>query len=281
MRDFTTNINRDSTFTLADETNGSVNKNVKSLINTKRPLISVIIPSYMEEKILEKTLKMYSSELKKKYNFELIVSDGGSKDNTIDIAKKYADKVVVHSREERQTISEGRNRGADHAKGDILVFINADSYPEDTDKFFSFVSSWPLNTNGLSDSVAIAVYISSFPEEELLKDKIFYTFHNFYVRVLNKLGMGMGRGECQIVRKESFKQVGGYNDKIVAGEDFDLYRRLSKIGKIHFSSIIKVLESPRRFRKYGYIRTITAWFLNSLSVMFRGKSISVEWEAVR
>ncbi len=91
----------------------------------------------------------------------------------------------------------------------------------------------------------------------------------------------MGRGECQIVLKELFKQVNGYNSEIVAGEDFDLFRRISTITKVKFDPQIIVLESPRRFRKYGYFRTLSYWLLNALTIMFFGKSFSKEWETIR
>jgi predicted glycosyltransferase involved in capsule biosynthesis len=99
--------------------------------------------------------------------------------------------------------------------------------------------------------------------------------------MLNFIGMGMGRGECQIVLAEYFKKVGGYNSALTAGEDFDLFRRLAKIGKIKFAKDILVYESPRRFRKYGYLRILMSWLLNSISVMFYNRSVSKDWEAVR
>jgi len=247
-------------------------------ISIDTELISLIIPVYQEEKIIETQLKRFPIELRRKYNFELIVSDGGSTDRTVEIAQEYADKVVVHNRNYRQTISEGRNRGAEVAKGNFLVFLNADSYPADIDSFFKFIRNWAADP---SSPAALACYVSGFPDEIIFKDKVFYAFHNGYVAFLNSIGLGMGRGECQIVNRNVFFQVGGYNNILVAGEDFDLYRRINKIAKVNFESNLIVLESPRRFRKYGYLKTIWYWTLNALTVIFCGKSVSQEWEVVR
>lgn len=252
-------------------------KNQKPPLLSK-PIISVIIPVFEEGKILPKTLSNYQVDLLWKFNAELIISDGGSTDNTVEIAKLFSDKIVLHNSKRKQTIAEGRNRGAEIALGDVLVFLNGDTIPHDVEKFFEYVFNWAKSD---SKEVALAVKVKSFPEEEIWKDKIFYFLHNNYVRFLNFIGLGMGRGECQIIRKEAFGKVGGYNPEIIAGEDFDLYRRLAKIGKIKFVDEIWVYESPRRFRKYGYLRTILKWLLNGIYVMLYGRSYSNDWEPVR
>lgn len=243
--------------------------------------MSLVVPVYHEEKIIEDNLKFYTKELREKYGFEIIVSDGGSTDKTVELAKKYADKVVVHREDRRQTIAEGRNKGAEAASTDTLVFINGDSIPVDAEQFFSKIEEWRLRKGKYAKADALAISVTGFPDEILFKDKVFYTLHNAYVDLLNKVGMGMGRGECQVVRKATFEQANGYNSDIVAGEDFDLYRRIAKNAKIKFAHDIRVYESPRRFRKYGYLRTIFYWTLNSITVMLFNKSVSKEWEAVR
>jgi GT2 family glycosyltransferase len=91
----------------------------------------------------------------------------------------------------------------------------------------------------------------------------------------------MGRGECQIVRKSIFKKVNGNNEKLAAGEDFDLFRRIKKHGNILFTDKIEVYESPRRYRKLGYVGVSWSWAKNGLSVLFKNRSISKEWEQVR
>lgn len=245
------------------------------------PLISVVVPTLLEEKMLEETLSIYTKEFKKKHNLELIVSDGGSTDKTIEIAEKYADKVVVHNGEEKQTISEGRNKGAEVAAGDTIVFINADTVPEDPEFFFDFINRWHNGHTRYKDAEALACTVNPLETGLAIKDKLFYAFYNRYVHFLNIIGLGMGRGECQIVRKNIFKMVGGYNKKYAAGEDFDLYRRIGKISKIRFVKELVVKESIRRFKRYGYIKTVLFWTMNSIYIMIFGKSYSKQWEPIR
>lgn len=258
-----------------------IKHNITNRFVNNKANFSLVIPVLQESKILEKHLQKFPLELREKFNFEMIVSDGGSTDDTVEIAKKYADSVVVHNSNRRQTISEGRNNGAFISKSNTLVFLNADTIPVSIDDFINLIIEFGDRKNLYSKVDALACYVSSFPEEEQLKDKIFYTLHNNYVKLLNAIGMGMGRGECQVIRKSIFDEVGAYDNSIVAGEDFELYKRISKIGKIKFERRLHVYESPRRFRKYGYLRTIFYWLINSLSVIFLKKSVSKEWEAVR
>lgn len=72
-------------------------------------MISVIIPTLNEEKLLPNLLdQLNDQKLKETFHYEIIISDGGSKDRTIEIAKQYTDKVVIHNDQRRQKISEGK-----------------------------------------------------------------------------------------------------------------------------------------------------------------------------
>jgi glycosyltransferase involved in cell wall biosynthesis len=239
---------------------------------------SIIIPTLNEEKLLPNLLELLSQkELKKKFDYEIVVSDGGSNDCTISVASKYADIVKIHTKPFRQNIAIGRNCGAQSANGDILIFINADVKISGINYFFDFLNSKFYNSSYL----AMACNVKVFPEEEIFADKIFHTFYNTYFRILNNMGVGMGRGECQVIRKDVFNKLCGYNEKLAAGEDFDLFKKIRKYGKILFATEICVYESPRRFRKFGYRGVTFSWMKNSLSVIFRNKSLSKEWEQVR
>lgn len=245
-----------------------------------KPIISVIIPTLHEEKLLEKTLLCFSEKLRKKYALELIISDGGSTDRTIKIAQKYTRNIVVKADEKKQTIAEGRNEGARIAKGEILLFINADTILEKPEQFIEYVFSWSQNST--KEYAALACSVHVLPSERSWSDAIFHGFFNNYIRFfVNILGIGMGRGECQIIRRDVFEEMGGYNGSVSAGEDFDLFRRIAKKYKVHYAPELVVYESPRRFRKYGYTRLLWRWTINALAVMMTGKSISKEWEPIR
>lgn len=240
-------------------------------------MLSIIIPAFNEEKLLPQLLAQFPGELLDAMDAEVVISDGGSTDGTVDIAHASGAVVVEYTEDRRQTIAEGRNRGAATARGDVLVFINADVRISDSRRFLAEAH----RLAGTAGIAGVTSVVHVFPEEETLPDRLFHLWHNAYVRFLNFVGEGMGRGECQILTAEMFRRVGGYNPVMVAGEDYDLFRRVRKRGKIVMMPGVTVYESPRRFRKYGYLHILWGWSRNALAVIFRNKSSSEEWEAVR
>ncbi len=242
------------------------------------PLISVVIPTKNEEKLLEQCLVQFAAPIKNRFCIELIVSDGGSRDNTIGIAAAYADFIATHEARWRQTIAEGRNRGAELARGELLMFLNADTTIPNIGHFLDRA----IQRFAVDESIAaIATRVEIDPEERRWTDVLFHAYFNRYVCIANWIGLGMGRGECQLVRRKAFEALGGYNSDMAAGEDFDLFRRLRSIGRVKFDSKLLVYESPRRYRKYGYAKVYWDWIRNGFAVLFHNRSSNKTWEEVR
>ena len=222
-------------------------------------------------------LTQFSPAIVQRYNLQLVVSDGGSTDLTLEIARLHAHTVVENSAQIKQTISLGRNEGAKHADGNVFVFLNADTLIKSVDHFFSRISKEIESPNVAAITCAVEVY----PDEQRAIDRYFHGFYNRFFSAMNVVGMGMGRGECHIMRREVFEQVNGYAARIAAGEDYDMFRRLKDIGRIRFLHDVVVYESPRRYRKYGYFYVSASWFMNFLAVQFLRRSILDEWKPVR
>jgi glycosyltransferase involved in cell wall biosynthesis len=244
-------------------------------------MVSVVVPTLNEEKLLAHTLSAFSPELRARYHTELIVSDGGSTDATLEIAAAHADRIVTEEPGRKQNIAQGRNRGADVANGQVIVFINGDTVPENIERFMDTVSRFAARTGTYATASALATPVNFPVRERRPADVLFHAFYNGYVWLLNAMRIGAGRGECQIVRTTVFRAVNGYRENLAAGEDFDLYARISRRARVRFAPELLVLESPRRFRKFGYFRVLFWWTVNALSVMVRGRSSSDEWEPVR
>jgi len=240
-------------------------------------MISIVIPALNEESVLEKTLKNIRQI--KSIPYELIISDGNSTDRTIEIARKYTDKIVVYKGGERQTIGSGRNLGAGIADGNYLVFQDADVVVPDPDLFFGKA------IRAFKDDPEIAgitVSVRVMKESETRSDRIFFGAVN-YIHFLtnNILGKGSACGEFQMIKRDSFMRAGGYNEALVVAEDNDMFYRLSRIGKTRMVRNLVVFHTGRRAHKIGWPRLLASWLLNGLSVALFKKAACKEWKSVR
>ena len=89
------------------------------------PKFSIIVPVYNVEEYIDKCLKSIFNQTYK--DFEVIVVDDGTKDNSMDIVNKY-DVIVV--KEKNSGLSTARNNGVKKAKGEYLLFVDSDDYLE-------------------------------------------------------------------------------------------------------------------------------------------------------
>ena len=97
-------------------------------------MFSIIIPTLNEEDNIYKVVTQFDN-YKNKYNLEIIISDSGSSDNTVELSTKIADNVVVY-KEKKCNISKARNYGAKFASNNILIFLDADMQVPDIEFFF-------------------------------------------------------------------------------------------------------------------------------------------------
>jgi glycosyltransferase involved in cell wall biosynthesis len=240
-------------------------------------MLSIIIPTLNEEKIIAQTLKALRAL--NIIDYEIIVSDGASTDRTVQIAKKYADKVIVHHGTERQNIAQGKNLGAAHAKGNFLVFIDADVQIPEINAFFNEALTLFKKDK---DLIALTVFLKVFPEEATIGDKLVFGFLNRMNQFYNNIfGIGGAPGEFQMIRTEFFKKAGGYNQQMIAGEDYDMFARLAKYGKTRIEKKLYVLHSRRRVSALGWPKLISLWYLNFLYTKITGKAFSKEWKVIR
>ncbi len=245
------------------------------------PRVSIVVPTLNEETTLASLLRPLRAHARG-LGLELIVSDGGSTDATVEIAERWADRVVVHTAAHRQTIAAGRNAGAHDAQvasGDVLLFFNADiGLPKDLPRFIRDV------TEAARQHGAATCRVIVDPQEARVMERIVLNTCNALYWGINTLRIvGMGRGEVHAVRRDVFEASGGYREHLAAGEDFDLFKRILRLpgARVAFLWRHVVFESPRRYRQRGLFRTMGAWALNATWVAFRDRSRSTEWEAVR
>jgi glycosyltransferase involved in cell wall biosynthesis len=167
-------------------------------------MISVIIPTFNEEKNIERILKSLKRQTVK--NVELIVVDDGSTDSTVNLAKKHTSKVYPRKHAER---SVQRNFGASKAKGQYLLFLDAD------------MELTPKVLESCLDN--IEAFKALIIPEKTVGTGFMSTIRKF------EREMYMGDKTIEVARffnKKVFKEVKGYDENLTGAEDYDLPKRI-------------------------------------------------------
>ena len=219
-------------------------------------IVSVIIPTLNEKKFIKKTILALKNQTIPKKNYEIIVSDSSSTDNTVNIAKKYADKVVIC---ERKGAGHGRNFGAKFAKGKYLAFVDADTIVSKT--YIEGV------IEGLKNAIAVTGPMRAL-EHDSKKLDAFYKYWDLQTKISIDLKKPIFPGFNFGVRKKEFDKLKGFKEKDIVVEDMDLSFRLAKIGKIVFNKKMSVKTSTRRLKEVP----IKEYVLNATKYAVTGKS---------
>ena len=230
-------------------------------------LISVIIPTYNEEKNIKRLLLALKRQTLPRDKYEIIVVDGHSTDRTFEIAKKYADIAVLQG--DSLAADGARNEGALIAKGKILAMTDADTIPP---------KHWleRIAINFERNPSVVATCGPIYPIEQTPKAKAYFAFaYNILLRIIvtisrNKLNF-FTFGNNSAIRKDVFLKVGGYLE-IGMAADTEISRRLRKYGQIVFDKKMYIYSSARRFEKEGYLKLSYKYLIMSIKAPILGKT---------
>jgi len=214
-------------------------------------MITVVIPTYNEEKNIERCLSALKEQTIPREDFEIIVVDGQSTDRTVELAQRYADRVI-------QQVSKGvggaRNDGVEIAKGDIIVTTDADCIPH---------SEWlEVVREHFKEEKVIAVtgvldpidYEGLNRYEAYIYRKLFWV-SNHMLTVLAIIGHYHLCGANSAFHRDTFLEVGGYQD-LPYSDDVEIFKRLKPKGRMVLANRMKVYYSIRRIKKMSLMRYI-------------------------
>ena len=228
-----------------------------------KPMISVIIPTLNEEKYIGMTLNALKNQ-DYKGGYEIIVADGMSKDKTVEIAKKYADKII---QVKKRGIAVGRNAGARIAKGEILVFVDADT--------ILLFNALKEVSKAFRRKKVVGAACPAIPLSSKARDFAIYWSLNEFVKRSIKLKTPQIPGFFCAYRKEAFEEVNGFDERLKVLEDYDLSKRISKLGEIVFLDNTLVLTSQRRIEKWGRMKAIRKYLKIYFSYLLKGKNFKI------
>jgi glycosyltransferase involved in cell wall biosynthesis len=201
----------------------------------KFPKISIITPVLNGEIRLEKCLRSVSSQNYPKKKIEHIIIDGGSKDNSINIIKKYKNKIKYWHSKKDKGIYDAMNIGLKKCSGEIIGILNSDDfYYKNT---FQIIAKY-FNTLKID-----------FLFGSVLKQKI---FHNYYPEKLwYTFNIYPSHSVSFFIKKKAQKKIGNYNLKFKYSADRDLiYRMIKKHKIVGFAT--KRNEVFGKFNLYGF-----------------------------
>lgn len=195
-----------------------------------RPLISIIIPTFNSEKTLGECLQSIKNQTYK--NIEIIVVDKFSSDKTLEIAREYSKKIFQKGPERTYQ----RNFGVQKANGDYLLMLDSDMILEKrvVEECVSLKNpETAIIIPEFSQGVGFWSACRALEKKCYLKDSLIEAPRFFSKRI--------------------FQQIGGYEEKPFAFEDWVLQQKLKK-GKVKFSRI-----ESRIYHQEGKLRLLSCW----------------------
>lgn len=199
------------------------------------PKLSIIVPTKNEAESLPLLLAALREQTFQ--DFEIIVADAQSDDKTRAIAKLAHARVV-----EGGLPGFGRNAGAKQARGEMVLFLDADVQ---FDTSFLKTAIEEFEERRLAAATCRAYAISTNPIDHIL-----HKFVEWYIRTVQYVDPHAG-GFCIFVRRDIHEAVGGFNTKLLIAEDHDYVRRVKKHGKFRVLRRPRIGVSVRRLESEG------------------------------
>jgi glycosyltransferase involved in cell wall biosynthesis len=207
---------------------------------SKNPVVSVVIPAYNEATYIDRLLEAL---VKQKFkDFEVVVSDAQSADDTEEVVKSFTGKLAVRFVEAPpHGPAHGRNIGAKAAHGEWLLFLDADVVIEDPD----FIGS-------LLDKTRAKGWKTSSAQLKVLKGSLLGKLGHsqLYLNLMAHSKHPIMQGYCMFTNRTVFEALKGFNEKIRYGEDNDYATRSAQYG-FGFVRGVYYYVDPRRYQQEG------------------------------
>jgi glycosyltransferase involved in cell wall biosynthesis len=191
--------------------------NLMNTACTKTPLISVIIPTFNRAWALSEAIDSVLSQDYK--NYEVIVVDDGSTDDTQSILDQYRAQITV-IRHSNQGVSAARNRGVREANGDLIAFLDSDDLwlPGKLSTQSAFFQSRPDALICQTEEIWIRNGRRVNPKHRHKKPSgwIFEP----------SLALCLVSPSASMIRRKLFEEMGGFDESLPACEDYDLWLRI-------------------------------------------------------
>lgn len=233
--------------------------------------ITLVICAYNEAGEIAETLDAAYKAAPGKFR-EIIVVDNASTDRTADVARAHGARVVHES---QKGLSYARKAGLEATQSEYIAYIDADHHLSDT--WFGVAEKWFMKYPHIVALSGPRRYVGA----SWLKLRVLDSFWLSAPIVYRMVGY-MILGGNFIARKDALIKMGGFDTSIqFYGEDTDIARRLSKVGKVLFRNDFYVYASARRFETEGILKPNITYALNYLWPVLFGRPFTVKYRDVR
>lgn len=200
---------------------------------TEAPFFSVIIPVYNRRDVIANSIQSVINQSFE--NWELIVVDDNSNDNTSEVVNSFKDSRIVYLKNrENFGAAYSRNRGIEKAKGEIISFLDSDDrfYPNFLNSTYSYFQAKGKRIGFCWTGLEVKYHNETKKELWIpnFKNPPYYTF-------LKELSIGSGCGIS--IAKEVFLKCGTFNEELTAAEDTEFFLRI--VQEFDFGVIEEVL----------------------------------------
>lgn len=229
----------------------------------KTPFFSIVTPTLNEEHYIPKLLK--DLEIQKEKNFEIIIVDSQSKDKTKEAVLQFKKLPLRYFENDLKNVSVQRNFGAFRAHGKYLVFLDADTRitPGFTHKLQQII----LKKKGLFFIPKIKT------DDPVTETQTVVDILNFIVEFTLNSSRPFALGGGMIFERNFFVLLGGFDETMPIGEDFDIAQRSVKWGvRGKFIRELAVTYSLRRLRREGKLKVYYKYFLSVIQYLIHGKN---------
>ncbi len=242
--------------------------------------LSFVIPAYNEEAYLPACLESILVQTRGLGEFvEIVVVNNASSDRTREVAGGFAGVRVVD--EPRKGLTYARQAGFAASTGELVANVDADSRltPGWVDRVLGAFEAEPRMVS-LSGPL---VYYDLTPRQRVLVQLFYATAFVSYAMNRWVLRVGsMVQGGNFVLRREALEAIGGFNLAIsFYGEDTDIARRISRMGKVRFTFALKMFSSARRLKKEGMFTIAGRYSINYLWTTFRKRPFTEEYLDIR
>ncbi|HTL55320.1 MAG TPA: glycosyltransferase [Candidatus Limnocylindrales bacterium] len=204
-------------------------------------LISVIIPAHNEEAYLQRTLDALRRQ---NYGwFEIVVVANGCTDRTVELARGKCHRLIVLS---QKSLGIARNLGARMARGELLMFLDADTILE------------PMALRRIAQDFGdrdAAGTLHGRPDSERLACRLIYGLKNF----VHRWSLHSGSSGVILCWREHFLRAGGFDEGLEVRENSELLKRLKRYGRYRYIGDVTATTSMRRYEQRGVARVVWLW----------------------